>query len=94
MAAGREASDLADPQGFIQELASGIVARGLAAPAMLLLEVLKPWGFACGQALLLLNPLVGAPQIAGQSVADLLEDRRNVELLLAAIAQRHSGQAL
>lgn len=78
----------------MQRLADAIVARGLATPAVLLLEALKPWGFACGQALLLLNPLVGAPRIAGQEVVDLLEDRRNVEMLLAAIEQRRSGQAL
>ncbi|MHB0858501.1 MAG: hypothetical protein ACYC5M_13160 [Anaerolineae bacterium] len=83
-----EATRSSDLGVLIDSLASRVVERGLATPAVLLLELLKPWGFMCGQALLLLNPLVGKPQISGRSVVDLLEDRQNVELLLAAIEQR------
>lgn len=52
----------------------------------MLLEVLKPFGFALSQLLLLADPLLSpfAPGV-GRHYADLLEDRRNIDRLQAAL---------
>jgi len=76
---------------LIHAVAASILRRGLAAPATVLLEVLKPFGFALSQLLLLADPLLSpfAPGV-GRRYAGLLEDRRSIDRLQAALENPHS----
>ena len=70
----------------IESLARSIAERGLAAPAILALELLKPFGFLGSQAWLLAEPLLGRQgRTSGRRYATLFEDRANVERLIEAL---------
>jgi hypothetical protein len=68
---------------LVGELATKIARWGLITPAMLFLEVNKPFSFISSQALLLFQPLLSP--LLGNKVAEyarLFEDRASVERLL------------
>jgi hypothetical protein len=77
---------------LLHKLALVITQRGLVTPAIILLEVLKPLGFICGQVWLLVDPFLSTwTGNAGRDYAPLLEDRRNVERLLEALEASRSA---
>ncbi len=74
-----------EDDAFLARLAGRVHARGLAAPAVLALECLRPAGFLGGQAMRLLQPFVELVT-AGDDwnrLAQLLEIRGTVERLLS-----------
>jgi hypothetical protein len=77
---------------LLQRLALVITQKDLVTPAIMLLEMLKPLGFVCGQAWLLIDPLLSPwTGDAGRRYGPLLEDRRNLERLLKALESRRSA---
>ena len=71
----------------LERLALEIVERGMETPAMVLLDSIRPISFLAGQAMHAVWPLVN---MAGkfddyQIIAEALEDRQTIELLLAKI---------
>jgi len=76
-----------DQHDSTDALASSIGQRGLTAPAVLLLELLKPLSFVCSQALLMIDPLV-SPLAGGwgRRWAWLLEDRQRIDGLIETLA--------
>ena len=73
-------------EDLIRALAATLAQRGWRAPAMVLLEMLKPFSFIGSQAMLLFEPLL-SPLLGGQArrYATLLEERANIERLLEAL---------
>jgi hypothetical protein len=86
---------------LMERVATSLVVRGLAAPAIFVLETMKPLSFVASQALVALEPFVqsvlSVPDFT--TFRELLEDRRNVERLLQRIEalederQRAEGEA-
>jgi hypothetical protein len=78
----------------IEYLAQQIARRRLALPAILFLEVARPFSFMAGQGLLLCEPFFGffydEPHLA--EYADLLADRSNVDYLIACLERIRSSQ--
>lgn len=71
--------------------ALSLTERGLATPAILLLELLKPLSFVGSQLLVAADPLLEAfVGNAGRRYARLLEDRRNIDRLLQALETRQA----
>ena len=74
---------------LIEHVARQIGDRNLATPALLFLEVIKPFSFIASQGLLLAEPFLSffyeEPRIA--DYADLLADRSNVEHLISRLEQ-------
>ena len=72
---------------LIDRLAERLARRGLATPAILLLDLFKPFSFIASQALLLCQPLLGWMNIEQQvtDYAGLLADRSNVDYLVAQL---------
>jgi hypothetical protein len=75
---------------LVEKLADEVVARGLAAPAIFLLESAKPFSFLGSQALVFLSPIVKSfLNLRSYDVmTEMLEDRRNVEWLLQEIEKK------
>jgi len=74
---------------ILERIAQGIVQRGMAAPAVLFLELNKPLSFVASQSLIVLTPFL-APFVGIENVhrySRLLERRENVELLIERIEQ-------
>jgi hypothetical protein len=74
---------------ILERIAQGIVRRGMAAPAVLFLELNKPLSFVASQSLIVLTPFL-APFVGIENVhrySRLLEKRENVELLIERIEQ-------
>jgi hypothetical protein len=72
---------------LINRLADWIAQRGLITPAMFLLEINKPFTFLGSQMLRMFQPLLG-PATGDEQIeayARLLEDRANIEGLLARL---------
>ena len=88
-----ESGNEADPQ-LIEHVAQQISGWRLTLPAIILLEILKPFSFFASQGLLLCQPLLEffyqGPRIAGY--ADLLADRTNVERLVTRLEQDDRGR--
>lgn len=76
---------------LIEGLAERLARRGLAAPSIVALELLKPWIFVGSQILLAAEPLLGPWGAAGRRYATLFEERRHVEALLAALESRRGA---
>lgn len=76
---------------LIQTLAISLAQRGWGAPAVMFLELLKPFSFICSQTMLLVEPLL-SPLVGGQGrrYAALLEDRANIERLLEALEAKEN----
>lgn len=74
---------------ILERIAQGIVRRGMAAPAVLFLELNKPLSFVASQSLIVLTPFL-APFVGIENVyrySRLLEKRENVERLIERIEQ-------
>lgn len=89
---------MGDPKGkkseqLIEHLAQRIAAWRLELPAVLFLEVVKPFSFIASQGLLLCEPLLSffyeEPPVAG--LADLLADRANVQGLITCLEGKRTG---
>ncbi len=83
--------ELTDEQrdAILERIAQGIVRRGMAAPAVLFLELNKPLSFVASQSLVVLTPFL-APFVGVENVhrySRLLEKRENVERLIDRIEQ-------
>lgn len=72
---------------LIEAVARKVVAKRLETPTVFFLEMHKPISFLAGQSLLIATPLLGAfiPPSDLEDVARLLEDRSNVDRLIARI---------
>lgn len=79
---------------LIERVARQIGDRKLATPALLFLEVIKPFSFIASQGLLLAEPFLSflykEPRIA--DYADLLAERSNVEQLMDRLEQESFGR--
>lgn len=78
---------------LLREVAAKVVRRGLATPAVLWLESLRPVSFLGSQAMHFLDPFV---QVLGGGIAfgrlaAILEERRNLERLLEHIEDLARG---
>ena len=72
---------------IIDKLAAGVIRRGLAMPAILLLEMHKPLTFLTSQSLIVASPFV-APLVGlgnVQTASRMLGKRENVEMLIRRI---------
>lgn len=80
---------IASPDGPSAEaLARALYERRLAAPAALLLELLKPWRFVASQLLVMTEPILGHSQKrAARRHADWLQAPGGIESLLEALEQ-------
>jgi hypothetical protein len=74
---------------LIDRLVERITRRGLAVPAVVLLDLLKPFSFVASQGLLLCQPLSAWINVEQQvaDYADLLADRSNLDHLVARLEQ-------
>lgn len=90
-----EGSNRESGEVLIEGLVRQIGHWKLALPALLLLEIARPFSFLVGQGLYLCQPLLGywteEPRIAGY--ADLVADRTNLDRLIARLAETRSGTA-
>jgi len=87
--AGDATSQPADEDPGARRLADRLARLGLSAPAIVLLEVMRPVGFLCGQALWVLEPVMGP--ITGEAhrrLARSLEDGVAIDRLLSALEAR------
>lgn len=73
----------------VHRVADALARRGLSAPAIVLLELLRPMGFLCGQALCVMEPIL-SPMTGGahRRLARFLEDGDSIERLLSALEER------
>lgn len=74
---------------ILERIAQAVVERGMAAPAVLFLELNKPLSFVASQSLIVLTPFL-APFVGVDNVhrySRLLEKRENVESLIERIEQ-------
>jgi hypothetical protein len=84
-----------DHRALIETLAARICARRMAAPAVLLLESVRPLARLTSQLLLVLSPLLSIFVAAARmdEVIDLLQEPHNIELLVRAIETRAAQPA-
>jgi uncharacterized protein (TIGR01319 family) len=94
MPAGKQDISVADDR-FLASFAAGIARRRLTAPAVLLLECLKPVSFLGSQVMHVLSPFVGLASSSTDwdRLGGLLERRANVERLLAHLETAAAPQA-
>ena len=74
---------------LISNLAEKIVRHGMAIPAIFFLEMVKYLSFFGGQLMVFFGPIITVfiPSHSYYKIAELLEDRKNVEFLLVQIEQ-------
>ena len=74
---------------LISNLAGKIVRHGMAIPAIFFLEMVKYLSFFGGQIMIFFGPIITVfiPSHSYYKIAELLEDRKNVEFLLIQIEQ-------
>ena len=72
---------------LISNLAQKIVRHGMAIPAIFLLEMMKYLSFFGGQIMIFFGPIITVfiPSGSYYKMAELLEDKKNVEFLLVQI---------
>ena len=72
---------------LISNLAQKIVRHGMAIPAIFLLEMVKYLSFFGGQLMIFFGPIITVfiPSHSYYKMAELLEERKNVEYLLVQI---------
>ncbi len=80
---------------LIQRLAERIVTHRMSVPAIVFFESLRPVSRLAGQSVLLAAPLLGMLVSFDMlhRVADMLQDSRNIETLIAAIETREAARA-
>jgi len=73
----------------VRRVADAVARRGLSVPAIVLLELLRPMGFLCGQALWVLEPIL-TPVTGGahRRLARFLEDGDTIDRLLSTLEER------
>ena len=79
---------------LISDLEEKVLNRGMAVPAIFFLDMMKYLSFFGGQLMVFFGPIITA-FISSQSYykfAELLEDRNNVEFLLAEIERIESDK--
>ncbi|MBI4401837.1 MAG: hypothetical protein HY581_09425 [Nitrospirae bacterium] len=79
---------------LLERVAEAVVARGMAAPAVVFLESMGPMNFLGSQALHFLTPVLEVvfPQPDIERVAHLLERRDTLTRLVAMIESRSEAQ--
>lgn len=84
----------ADHKAAAEKLADGLQARGLAMPAIVVLEILKPWRFVASQLLLMSQPLWGGDgrQVIGQYAA-WLDAPGGIQAIQTALQQARANEA-
>ena len=77
---------------LISNIAQKIVRHGMAIPAIFFLEMVKYLYFFGGQLMVFFGPIITAfiPSHSYYKIAELLEDRKNVEFLLTEIERLES----
>ena len=78
---------------LISNLAGKIVRHGMAIPAIFFLEMVKYLSFFGGQLMVFFGPIITVfiPSHSYYKIAELLEDRKNVEFLLTEIERLESS---
>lgn len=78
-----------DREDGVCRLADALIRRGLSAPAIVLLELLRPMGFLCGQALCILEPIL-TPVTGGahRRLARFIEDGDAIDRLLSTLEEQ------
>jgi hypothetical protein len=75
----------------VEDLASALQARRLAAPALFVLELLKPWRFVASQLLIMSQPLWARDgRQTAQRYADWLDAPGGIETAQKALEQTHA----
>ncbi len=89
MASGDEAQEQAAQREVLQRVADVLVQRRLTAPAIMMLESVKPLSFIASQGLVVLGPLLQAllPVQDYDRFVAALESRENVEWLIRRLEQ-------
>ncbi len=79
---------------IIDRLAAWAVRRGMTTPAIMFLESIKPLSYVGSQAVIFFSPALEVlfDPVTVNSFATLMEDRKNVELLLREIERRDAEQ--
>ena len=77
---------------LISNLAAKIVRHGMAIPAIFFLEMVKYLSFFGGQLMVFFGPIITVfiPSHSYYKIAELLEDKKNVEFLLTEIERLES----
>ena len=77
---------------LISKLADKIVRHGMAVPAIFFLDMMKYLSFFGGQLMVFFGPIITVfiPSHSYYKIAELLEDRKNVEFLLTEIERLES----
>ncbi len=78
-----------DPDAALEEVAQGIVAQGLAGPAVVMLEASAPLAFLNGPAAVVATPFLGAfvEPMRLQRMSSLFADRAWVRRLAARVEE-------
>jgi hypothetical protein len=81
-----------EKRDLINKLSDFIVKKGLSDIAVFILETIKPISFSASQFLVFLKPFVVIflNSETYEKVIQLLEDRKNFELLIRAIEQKEA----
>jgi DNA repair photolyase len=84
----------AEHREAMDKFAAKVVERRMAAPAILFLESAKPLSFLGNQALVFLQPIIQSVFAFKNydEVAEILEDRENIEYLLRKIEELDAEQ--
>jgi hypothetical protein len=87
-------SDQEPDQQLLEQIVGKISQWGLTAPAILLLEIAKPFGFLASQGLYLCEPLLGflSSEARLARYADLLAETRNLEALIVRLERERAGR--
>jgi hypothetical protein len=79
---------------LVEQWAQWIARRGWTVPAVLLLEIARPFSFIASQGLLLCQPLAGLLNVDRPvaQASDLLANRSNLDHLLACLERAAGDQ--
>ena len=85
-------ANVKDSQAIIIQLAKKIASHGMSTPAIFFLEMVKYVSFLGSQLMVFFGPIITVFVQGHQyyEIAELLEDRDNVELLLSEIERLES----
>lgn len=86
----KDYEDLSDEEKEqLDNLAKGIVSRGLTTPSIMFLESVKPLNFLGSQVMLFFRPIVAAifPTTSYDRMEAILEKRKSIEWLIVRIEE-------
>ena len=85
-------AEVKDPRVMITQLAEKITSHGMSTPAIFFLEMVKYVSFLGSQLMVFFGPIITVFVEGHQyyEIAELLEDRENVEFLLTEIERLES----